>query len=168
MSEDVANEAIVKARQRLEANLNNAKSVPKEEFEARPGFHLGGAPFLIYRDLLQEVGAATMKEFESRVVSHLDGAESRSHLEDLWQVEDEWDEFLAKSNVKNQHAKGENVAVKVQGDLLDASRDLSMGPFENVRTGDTVDLGQMIAASAVADDVSGNIVTHLVLLRHLA
>ena len=161
-----ASSAIEKAQESLRFNLEKAKAAELTAFRLRPGLHLGGKidllalpflvtvlylrrfegnPFKIYQDLLTESGFETFKEFDRYVESNC-----QEPLEKLWQVEDDWDEFLAKVSTSEP-----SFQPKVVGDVLHSD----VEGFEDVRSGEELALNQILTTAKW---------THLVLLRHYA
>jgi len=149
--EDIAAKAIEKAFQTLRVNLGKATKVDKDAFVARPGFYLGGAPFKIYQDLLNECSVQSFQELEGLVKN---GSESaREALEELWSAEDDWNDFLRSVSPQDGH---QGIG---QGDVLDSqARDIQL---VSINGGQTT-LGRVIGGS------DERAMTHFVLLRHLA
>jgi len=151
MDTDNISAALSRASGQLKVNLQTAKTVEKDVFVTKPGFYLGGAPFMIYYNLLNELGCGTFKEVD-QLVSRSKCSDAEEALEDLWAIEDGWNTFL-KSTEQEEDAKPAGA-----GDSLEPAT------LESIVLKRCSDEGELSLGSLIGEAE----VTHFVLLRHLA
>lgn len=139
--------SLSKTAEEFESLLRSSECRPLDEFLEAPKL---GASISLMADLFKRAGVVSRSELESAVKEHFRATEVRDSWEELLDVEDNWDAFLARVD------SGETEGLK-KGDLAPLQL-----PLVEAKTGCATTLGEILGGGEVEQCL------HLVLLRHFA